>query len=126
MPLFDATLKCPACGGRNVHFSSVVVRVAPDDDYQIVEYVFPGQLERFAGDLGAVEPGPLTSSECRGGGIEVRYDCESCPHRWGVRQDFHKGSIYSDTFALPIREDRIAELPSVSVENDEGGEDVDL
>lgn len=126
MPLFDATLKCPSCGSNNVHFSGLVVRVAPKDDYEVVPYTFPGRFERDAGDLGAIEPGLPVRSECRGGGFEAHYDCELCPHRWAFRQDFHKGSIYSDTFALPIREDRIAELPSVSVVNDEGGEDVDL
>ncbi len=99
MPLFDTSVHCPTCGENCVHFDGLVVRVNPADTYEVVEYGFPGKLERNAGDLGPVSPGPTVEGECRGGGFEVTYRCEA-GHRWSIRQDFHKGMIYGNVESL--------------------------
>lgn len=85
--------KCPICGGEFIHPTGVYVRVVKNgfpvlhsitaDGYS--ELVFP--TESF-GDIRGV--------------IIIREYCGECGHHWMEREQFHKGSVYTDWVRLPL------------------------
>tara|TARA_Y100000114_G_C11731638_1_gene313925 strand:+ start:1089 stop:1382 length:294 start_codon:yes stop_codon:yes gene_type:complete len=85
------------------------------DKYEAHEYRFK-DFERSGGPPQSAVPSlhPVPTPY-RGGGYEVSFWCETCPHAWKETHLFHKGNIFIEQKSLSDSERRELGIPSYSV-----------
>jgi hypothetical protein len=91
MELGDNVLRCPSCGGENLHHGSVSVfsRLKEDAEVRLAHV-------NTAGGVTVQTVASATSPSPRRDGLAIRFRCEHCPDAVFILEIYqHKGSTYT-------------------------------